>query len=94
LKWRTFGRTSNNGSRQRKESPQPSNPIRHEHQRVLRLAEEEAEALRHDYVGTEHLGLLREGESMAASLLTQWGMSVEKVRDDLVSLLARMSPPT
>ena len=50
--------------------------------RVVFLAQEEARLLRHDYVGTEHLllGLLYEGEGVAARALESLGISREDVR--------------
>ena len=50
--------------------------------RVVHLAQEEARLLRHDYVGTEHLllGLLYEGEGVAARALESLGISREDVR--------------
>src|SRR6266446_6902584 len=50
--------------------------------RVVVLAQEEARILNHDYIGTEHilLGLLREGEGVAAKALESLGISLEAVR--------------
>ena len=50
--------------------------------RVAVLAQEEARMLRHDHIGTEHilLGLLREGEGVAARALESLGISLEAVR--------------
>ncbi len=50
--------------------------------KVLNLAEEEAQHLQHTALGTEHLllGLLREGESVAASVLESLGVTLEGVR--------------
>jgi prophage maintenance system killer protein len=50
--------------------------------RAVHLAQEEARLLRHDYVGTEHLllGLLYEGEGVAAKALESLGISREDVR--------------
>ena len=50
--------------------------------KVLRLAQEEAQHLQHNYIGTEHLllGLVREGEGVAAKVLTSLGVDLEKVR--------------
>ena len=49
---------------------------------VVVLAQEEARALRHDYIGTEHLllGLLREEDGLAARVLVNLGLQVERVR--------------
>jgi ATP-dependent Clp protease ATP-binding subunit ClpC len=50
--------------------------------RVMHFAREEAGRLQHDYIGTEHLllGLLREGEGVAAVVLTNMGLDIEQVR--------------
>ena len=50
--------------------------------RVAVLAQEEARMLRHDHIGTEHilLGLIREGEGVAAKALESLGISLEAVR--------------
>jgi len=55
--------------------------------RVLELAIEEARLLGHNYVGTEHLllGLIREGEGVAAQVLAELG--VERVREEVLKLL-------
>jgi len=47
--------------------------------KVLALAREEAQRLRHEYVGTEHLllGLMREGEGVAAAVLTNLNIDVD-----------------
>ena len=50
--------------------------------RVLMLAQEEARRLNHNYIGTEHLllGLVREGEGIAAKTLGVRGVDLTKVR--------------
>jgi ATP-dependent Clp protease ATP-binding subunit ClpC len=50
--------------------------------RVLGLAQEEAKRLGHDYVGTEHilLGLVREGEGVAAEVINNLGINLENIR--------------
>ncbi|GAB4560247.1 MAG: ATP-dependent Clp protease ATP-binding subunit [Anaerolineae bacterium] len=50
--------------------------------RVIELAVEEARLMGHHYIGTEHLllGLVREGEGVAVSVLKQLGVSLDKVR--------------
>jgi ATP-dependent Clp protease ATP-binding subunit ClpC len=50
--------------------------------KVMELAVDEARRLRHDYIGTEHLllGLVREGEGVAAGVLTNLGLDLEQVR--------------
>jgi len=49
---------------------------------VVVLAQDEARALRHNYIGTEHLllGLLREEEGLAARVLEQFGVEIDAVR--------------
>ncbi len=58
---------------------------------VVVLAQEEARALRHDYIGTEHilLGLLREEEGLAARVLASLEVTVERVRSQLVRIVGR-----
>src|SRR5580692_617578 len=57
--------------------------------KVLALAGKEAKALNHSYVGTEHilLGLLREGEGVAARVLTSLGLTPEIVREEVLKLV-------
>jgi ATP-dependent Clp protease ATP-binding subunit ClpC len=57
--------------------------------RVLELAIEEARLLGHNYVGTEHLllGLIREGEGVAAQVLSDLGVDRKRVREEVLKLL-------
>ncbi|MCE9584356.1 MAG: NDP-hexose 4-ketoreductase, partial [Planctomycetes bacterium] len=57
--------------------------------RVLELAQEEATALGHDYIGTEHLvlGLLKENEGVAAQVLINLGLKLEDVREEVLEVL-------
>jgi ATP-dependent Clp protease ATP-binding subunit ClpC len=57
--------------------------------RVLELAVEEARSLGHNYVGTEHLllGLIREGEGVAAKVLLELGVDRKRVREETLKLL-------
>ena len=57
--------------------------------KVIEYAIEEARALNHNYVGTEHLllGLLRESEGVAAQVLMNLGLKLEKVREEVLNLL-------
>jgi ATP-dependent Clp protease ATP-binding subunit ClpC len=57
---------------------------------VIRFAEEEAEFLGNDYIGTEHilLGLLREPDSLGGQLLSNFGLKVDEVRKEVVDLLS------
>jgi hypothetical protein len=64
--------------------------------RAVQLAQEEAQLLRHNYVGTEHLllGLLYEGDGVAAKTLESMGVSREDVRAQVVEIIGRgQSPP-
>lgn len=60
-------------------------PLSNECKRVLAYAAEEAELLGHSHIGTEHLflGLLRESESWAATMLTERGVDAKTVRETL-----------
>jgi ATP-dependent Clp protease ATP-binding subunit ClpC len=57
--------------------------------KVLTLAQEEAVRLRHNHIGTEHLllGLVREGNGLAAKVLTELGVNLETIRDDVESII-------
>ncbi|TFE66875.1 NDP-hexose 4-ketoreductase [Methylacidiphilum sp. Yel] len=57
--------------------------------KVLALASKEAKALNHSYVGTEHilLGLLREGEGVAATILKNLDIDLERVRNEILKEL-------
>jgi ATP-dependent Clp protease ATP-binding subunit ClpA len=57
--------------------------------RVVVLAQEEARLLRHNYIGTEHLllGLIREGEGVAAQVLVEMGADLARARQQVLALL-------
>jgi len=57
--------------------------------KVILLAKEEAKRFNHDYIGTEHilLGLVREGEGVAAAVLASLGVSADKVRLEVEKLV-------
>lgn len=57
--------------------------------KVLALAGKEAKALNHSYVGTEHilLGLLREGDGVAARVLKNLEVDIERTRNEILSEL-------
>lgn len=59
--------------------------------RVLSLAQEEAQRFQHNYIGTEHLllGLVREGEGVAARVLTNLGAEQERVRRAVEFIIGR-----
>jgi len=60
-------------------------PLSHECKRVLAYGAEEAERLNHKHIGTEHLllGLLREEECFAAQLLSEQGLTLRQVREQV-----------
>jgi ATP-dependent Clp protease ATP-binding subunit ClpC len=60
-------------------------------QKVLSLAQEEAVRLGHNNIGTEHilLGLVREGDGIAAKALVALGLGLEKIQDEVESLIGR-----
>src|SRR5579863_1272838 len=57
--------------------------------KVIELAVDEARRLNHHYIGTEHLllGLVREGEGIAAGVLESLGVNLEKVRSETIKVL-------
>ena len=59
--------------------------------KVLHLAQEEAQRLKHNYIGTEHLllGLIREGDGVAAKVLSNLGVDLDKARSSVESILGR-----
>jgi ATP-dependent Clp protease ATP-binding subunit ClpC len=61
--------------------------------KVIELAVDEARRLNHHYIGTEHLllGLVREGEGIAAGVLESLGVSLEKVRAQVIQVLNQSS---
>src|SRR5829696_8247547 len=58
---------------------------------VVALAVEEGKRLNHHYVGTEHLllGLVREGEGVAAGVLESLGVNLEKVRAQVMQVVSQ-----
>ncbi len=64
-------------------------PFSTETKRVLQFAAEEADRLLHNYIGTEHLllGILREERSVASMVLSEKGMRLNTIREDIVQLL-------
>ncbi len=62
--------------------------------KVMELAMDEAVALGHNYIGTEHLllGLLREGEGIASQVLMNLGLDLSKVRNEVMKLLGSATP--
>ncbi|MBW4648689.1 MAG: ATP-dependent Clp protease ATP-binding subunit [Kastovskya adunca ATA6-11-RM4] len=64
--------------------------------RVLELSLEEARQLGHNYIGTEHLllGLIREGEGVAARVLENLGVDLSKVRTSVIRMLGETAEVT
>lgn len=62
--------------------------------RVLELSWDEARQLGHNYIGTEHLllGLIREGEGVAARVLENLGVDLNKIRTNVVKMLGDSKP--
>jgi ATP-dependent Clp protease ATP-binding subunit ClpC len=61
--------------------------------RVMFLAREEAARLHHDYIGTEHLllGIIREGEGLAATILTNLSLDLDMVRRTIENMVPASS---
>jgi ATP-dependent Clp protease ATP-binding subunit ClpC len=61
--------------------------------RVIVLAQEEARSLQHNYIGTEHLllGLIREGEGVAAKALEAKGVELDKTREQVEEMIGKGS---
>ena len=64
-------------------------------QRVIYLAQEEAGEFYHDYIGTEHilLGLVKEGEGVAANVLDNMGVDLEELRDQILDIIGEGDEP-
>jgi ATP-dependent Clp protease ATP-binding subunit ClpC len=62
--------------------------------RVVVLAQEDARVLNHDLVGTEHilLGLIREGNGVAAQVLVKHGADPNRVRQQVIWLISGQQP--
>ena len=63
--------------------------------KVIELAVQEARRLNHHYVGTEHLllGLVREGEGIAAGILESHAVSLDRVREQVIEVLKQPPMP-
>jgi ATP-dependent Clp protease ATP-binding subunit ClpC len=63
--------------------------------KVIELAVDEARRLNHHYIGTEHIliGLMREGEGVAAGVLESLGVSLDKVRAETSRILSQSVSP-
>ncbi|MDR1497447.1 MAG: ATP-dependent Clp protease ATP-binding subunit [Puniceicoccales bacterium] len=69
--------------------PETNIPYTPRVKKVFALASKEAKALNHSYIGTEHvlLGLLREGDGVAARVLHSLNVDIEKVRNEILAEL-------
>src|SRR5678815_1823625 len=58
--------------------------------KVIYLAREEAARLQHDYIGTEHLllGVIREGEGIAATVLNNLGLDLDRIRQEVENMVS------
>ncbi len=77
-----------------KDGPNTPLPFTPQAKKVLELASEEARALGHPYIGTEHilLGLLRENKSVAAQVLINLELNLNDVRAEILDLLGATDP--
>ena len=75
---------------QGQQAPSGHIPFTPRAKKVLELSLREALQLGHSYIGTEHLllGLIREGEGVAAQVLTKLGADTNKVRQQVIQLLS------
>jgi len=73
----------------RHQAPSGHIPFTPQAKKVLELSQQEALRLGHNYVGTEHilLGLLREGDGVAAQVLVRLGADLNGVRQQVIRLL-------
>ncbi|MBU0759447.1 MAG: ATP-dependent Clp protease ATP-binding subunit [Candidatus Omnitrophica bacterium] len=62
--------------------------------KAIELSGEEARAIGHNYIGTEHilLGLIKEGEGVASQVLLNLGLDLDNVRKEIVELLGSATP--
>ncbi|MFZ9292424.1 MAG: Clp protease N-terminal domain-containing protein, partial [Ilumatobacteraceae bacterium] len=76
-------------------SPSGHIPFTPRAKKVLELSLREALQLGHNYIGTEHilLGLIREGEGVAAQVLVKLGADLSRVRQQVIQLLSGYQGP-
>jgi ATP-dependent Clp protease ATP-binding subunit ClpA len=80
---------------QGQQAPSGHIPFTARAKRVLELAFSESKLLGHNYIGTEHilLGLIREGEGVAAQVLVRLGADLNRVRQQVIQLLHGVQTP-
>lgn len=66
-------------------------PFTPRYKKIITIAQKEAKAMNHSYIGTEHLllGLIKEGDGIAAKVLKDHGVDFEEVKEEI---LAELSP--
>ena len=71
-------------------------PFTERARKAIVLAQEEAQRLGNNYIGTEHLllGIISEGESVAAKVLENLGISLQKVRSEVEAIVGKGGKPT
>jgi ATP-dependent Clp protease ATP-binding subunit ClpC len=76
-------------------APSGAPPFTPRAKKVLELSLREALQMNHSYIGTEHLllGLVREGEGVAATVLVSLGADLGRVRQEVVNLLSGVQEP-
>ncbi|MGQ9630366.1 MAG: ATP-dependent Clp protease ATP-binding subunit [bacterium] len=64
--------------------------------KALEYAVQESQQLGHNYIGTEHLllGLMRDSEGVAAQILTSLGVTIDRLREEIINLLSGMATST
>ena len=88
--WRRCGPRWRRSSARAAQSPSGHIPFTPRAKKVLELSLREALQLGHNYIGTEHilLGLIREGEGVAAQVLVKLGADLSRVRQQVIQLLS------
>ena len=88
--WRPFGKRSRRSSATASSRPSGHIPFTPRAKKVLELSLREALQINHSYIGTEHilLGLIREGEGVAAQVLVKLGADLNRVRNQVLQLLS------
>lgn len=76
-------------------APEGHIPFTPRAKKVLELSLREALQLGHNHIGSEHilLGLIREGEGVAAQILVASGAELNKVRQKVIEILSALQPP-
>ena len=80
---------------QGQEAPSGHIPFTPRAKKVLELSLRESLQLGHKYIGTEHilLGLIREGDGVAAQVLVRLGADLNRVRHEVIQLIASLAAP-